>query len=154
MHINSNGITITATKWPADDSIDALRYANNDILTTQKYWHFFNYNDMKIQKVIFNRPATIILWTDGSKTIVKCAEDEVYDAEKGFAIAVCKKVFGSDFKKIFKEYVPEEEMVTALYADKKIVFTKQQPSEGQKLFDAIKKMNEITSLKYNRNKEK
>ena len=149
MHINnSNGITITATKWPTDDSIDALTYAYNGILTTQKYWNFFACNYTGIKKVIFNEPATIILWTDGSKTIVKCAEDEVFDAEKGFAMAVCKKLFGSDFKKVFKEFVPEEnEIPEKKYVDDTFVYTKQQPSEGQKLFDAIKKLNEISKLK-------
>ena len=148
MNLNLNGVKITTAKWPADHDLDALTYAYNDILMTQKYWNFFTCNYMGIKKVIFNEPATIILWTDGSKTIVKCAEDEVFDAEKGFAMAVCKKLFGSDFKKVFKEFVPEEnEIPEKKYVDDTFVYTKQQPSEGQKLFDAIKRLNEISKLK-------
>lgn len=61
-----------------------------------------------IKDVIFNYPATIILWKDGTKTIVKAGENEKYDPEKGFAMAVCKKMFGNEgnYYKVFKEYVP------------------------------------------------
>lgn len=61
-----------------------------------------------IKDVIFSDPATIILWKDGTKTIVKAGEDEKYDPEKGFAMAVCKKMFGNEgnYYKVFKEYVP------------------------------------------------
>lgn len=47
-----------------------------------------------IDKVIFNEPATIILWKDGTKTVVK-AVDEPFDREKGFAMAVLKKMAGN-----------------------------------------------------------
>lgn len=61
-----------------------------------------------IKDVIFNYPATIILWKDGTKTIVKVRKGETYDPEKGFAMAVCKKMFGNEgnYYKVFKEYVP------------------------------------------------
>lgn len=62
-----------------------------------------------IEKVIFNGPATIVFWSDGTKTIVKCTEDDIYDQEKGLAMAICKKVLGDDFKRTFKEYIKEEE---------------------------------------------
>ena len=61
-----------------------------------------------IKDVIFNYPATIILWKDGTKTIVKARKGETYDPEKGFAMAVCKKMFGNEgnYYKVFKEYTP------------------------------------------------
>lgn len=61
-----------------------------------------------IKDVIFNYPATIILWKDGTKTTVKARKGEKYDPEKGFAMAVCKKMFGNEgnYYKVFKEYVP------------------------------------------------
>lgn len=49
----------------------------------------------KIKKVIFSGPCTIVLWTDGTKTIVRCGEDEYFDKEKGFAMAVAKKALGN-----------------------------------------------------------
>lgn len=61
-----------------------------------------------IKDVIFNYPATIILWKDGTKTTVKARKGEKYDPEKGFAMAVCKKMFGNEgnYYKVFREYVP------------------------------------------------
>ena len=49
----------------------------------------------KIKKVHFNPPATVVLWTDGTKTVVKCQHDEQYDPEKGLAMAIAKKTFGN-----------------------------------------------------------
>ena len=47
-----------------------------------------------IKKVIFNDPATIVLWSDNTKTVVKC-ENEEYDKEKGLAMAIAKKALGN-----------------------------------------------------------
>ena len=80
--------------------LDAMRYAYNDTLLAN--------SNLKIVKVIFNKPATIIIWNDNSKTIVKCAKDELFDAEKGLAMAICKKILGGQFRKTFKKWTPEE----------------------------------------------
>ena len=48
-----------------------------------------------IQKVIFNDPATIVIWADGTKTVVKC-DCELYDPEKGLAMAISKKALGNN----------------------------------------------------------
>lgn len=62
-----------------------------------------------ITKVIFNNPATIVLWSDGTKTVVKCDERDEFDPEKGLAMAICKKHFGGGFyNDIFKKWIPEE----------------------------------------------
>ena len=53
------------------------------------------YNDIK--DVIFNDPATIVFWVDGSKTVVKCQERETFDPEKGLAMAISKKVLGNNY---------------------------------------------------------
>lgn len=60
-----------------------------------------------IDKVIFNNPATIILWKDGTKTVVKCQKGETFDEEKGLAIAIAKRVLGDkgNFNEVFKKYV-------------------------------------------------
>lgn len=50
-----------------------------------------------IENVIFNDPATIVFWTDGSKTVVKCQPGEIFDPEKGLAMAISKKVLGNDY---------------------------------------------------------
>lgn len=48
-----------------------------------------------IKRVIFNDPATIVLWDDDTKTIVK-AENEIFDPEKGLAMAITKKALGNE----------------------------------------------------------
>ena len=50
----------------------------------------------KIKQVIFNPPATIIIWNDGTKSVVKCQNGESFDAEKGFALAYLKKLLGNN----------------------------------------------------------
>lgn len=64
----------------------------------------------KIQNVIFNDPATIVIWSDGTKTVVK-AENEPYDPEKGLAMAIAKKFFDnkSYYFDVFKKWLPVED---------------------------------------------
>lgn len=47
-------------------------------------------NTAAIKNVIFAPPATIVYWSDGSKTVVKCSEKDVFDPEKGLAMAIAK----------------------------------------------------------------
>ena len=65
----------------------------------------------EIKDVIFNEPATIIIWKDGTKTVVKCQEGEGYDPEKGMAMAISKKALGNkgNYCEVFKKWLPEEE---------------------------------------------
>lgn len=58
-------------------------------------------NDMRlrvpeIKKVIFNKPAVIVLWKDGTKTVVKAQGKSRYDKEKGLAMAIAKKALGNE----------------------------------------------------------
>ena len=62
-----------------------------------------------ISKVIFNEPATIILWKDGSKTVVKTQDNEPFDREKGFLMAVMKYLNDgkANFNNVIKEWCDE-----------------------------------------------
>ena len=53
-------------------------------------------NAAAIKDVIFAPPATIVYWSDGSKTVVKCSEKDVFDPEKGLAMAVAKRCGGNN----------------------------------------------------------
>lgn len=70
-----------------------------------------------IKKVIFNDPATIVLWSDGTKTVVKCDPEDKFDPEKGLAMACMKKLFGNTgiYNDIFRKWIPEEEEEKSLY---------------------------------------
>lgn len=65
-----------------------------------------------IKAVHFSGPCTVIVWDDKTKTMVRCKNENI-DYEKGFAMAVAKKVFGtnksgSNYYDIFKKYLPED----------------------------------------------
>ena len=53
-------------------------------------------NTAAIKDVIFAPPATIVYWSDGSKTVVKCSEKDVFDPEKGLAMAIAKRCGGNN----------------------------------------------------------
>jgi hypothetical protein len=98
----------TLHEWRLDvDSVDISHYIRNDIENTRKltdliipelkqYKGFFNRKHIpEIKDVIFNDPATIVLWDDGTKTVVKAQGDDIFDPEKGLAMAITKKAFGN-----------------------------------------------------------
>lgn len=102
-----------------------------------------------IKDVIFNDPATIVYWVDGTKTVVK-AHNEKFDPEKGLAMAICKRFLGSNksgsnFNNIFKKWLPEqkesnsdtnikdyEKNLMALYGVPPQVFYQQERLSEQK----------------------
>lgn len=55
----------------------------------------------EIEKVIFNDPATIVLWSDGTKTVVK-THDEPYSKEHGLAMCIARRYFRDNRSKFKK----------------------------------------------------
>ena len=51
--------------------------------------------NLEIKKVIFNEPATIGFWSDGSKTVVKCGENDLYDQGKGLGMCLVERFVGN-----------------------------------------------------------
>lgn len=89
--------------------IDEFTYANNDIkaLVNSIYGRKQTNIGPQIERVIFNAPATIVFWKDGTKTVVKAQGDDEFDPEKGLAMAICKKVLGNDrdYYEVFLKHV-------------------------------------------------
>ena len=84
-----------------------------------------NSSRMNIKKVIFNNPATIVFWSDGSKTVVKSYLDD-YDPEKGLAMAIAKKALGNNgnYYNVFKKWLPkDDETIGELFCDQKAIET-------------------------------
>lgn len=52
----------------------------------------------KAKKVIYDEAAgvTVVLWMDGTKTIVRAAEGEKHDAYLGYCVALAKKMHGTN----------------------------------------------------------
>ena len=67
----------------------------------------------EIKNVIFNDPATIVFWEDGTKTVVKCQDGDEFDPEKGLAMAIAKKAYGNkgSYCNKLKKWLPKEEPV-------------------------------------------
>ena len=67
----------------------------------------------EIKNVIFNDPATIVFWEDGTKTVVKCQDGDEFDPEKGLAMAIVKKAYGNkgNYCNKLKKWLPKEEPV-------------------------------------------
>lgn len=63
----------------------------------------------EISRVIYNGPCTIVFWTDNTKTVVRC-NNEDFDKEKGLAMAFCKKVCGNNgnYFEMFKQWAKED----------------------------------------------
>lgn len=90
---------------------------------------------LNIKDVIFSDRVTVILWKDGTKTMVRAGKREHYDPEKGFAMAVCKKMFGNkgNYYEVFKKYVPVTDyIVDKKDAKKDIMITDQAVSDEVK----------------------
>ena len=95
----------------ASDSAQALKIAANSVYGRAScnddceetdMWTKANPNlgivarwSIRPEKIIFNGPKTIVLWTDGSKTIVSCKAEEQFDPYAGFCAALAKKMYGS-----------------------------------------------------------
>ena len=67
---------------------------------------------LSIKKVIFNGPATIVIWADGSKTVVKLMDGDDYDPEKAIMMCLVEKMLGSkaEAKRFFKKWIPEVDL--------------------------------------------
>lgn len=74
----------------------------------------------KIERVIFNDPATIVMWNDGTKTVVKCQDGDTYDKQTGLLMCIAKKHFGNAgrFNDVLHEWVRCEEVEPSFDWDK------------------------------------
>lgn len=95
---------------PAVPSFDALKDAMKRYLGTGLTVSPYQKAMSKIKNVIFNDPATIVFWSDGTKTVVKCGKDDTFDPEKGLAMAISKYFFDNAgyFNDVFKKWIPKK----------------------------------------------
>ena len=86
----------------ADDIVKCTDKKLNYLINVAPYF--------RIKKVIFNNPATIVYWSDGDKTVVKCGKDDTYSEETGLALCFMKKALGNkgNYNNTFKKYIKEE----------------------------------------------
>ena len=100
-----------------------------------------------IKNIIFNDPLTIIVWSDGTKTFVMASKNDVYDPEKGMALAIAKKAMGNKYSyydeirkwiaKDTKRKAKEEESVSLILS---------RISKETSFHDALKRTVELAKL--------
>ena len=63
------------------------------------------YPTIGIKKVIYNNPATIVYFTDGSKSVVKLHPNDTFDEKTGLLMAISKRLLGSvNLHRTLREY--------------------------------------------------
>lgn len=158
---------IRESRYPmlkVEGELDLFKEENNMMLDVKNYVNAnfgIEYDKIppalglpKIWKVIFNPPATIVIWDDlpsllwscgdqkkpkRSKTVVKCGEDDIYDPEKGLAMCIAKKALGNqgNYFNQFKKWLPKEEDPKHV-VDDKLVF-RSMPDVLSRIMKDLKK---------------
>lgn len=111
-------IFVGAVRWLEEHNdfeklLDEQAYISADVLNTSAAIERQNAGLPKIKKVHFSGPVTCVIWADGTKTLVRCGENDILDHEKGLAMDIAKKALGtnasgSNYYDIFKEWLPEK----------------------------------------------
>ena len=118
-YINTGKVATVSTPYhPFPDDLEIIFSPSNNLKHLKRKIPYINVDTKKTDykeglvaeltpiNVIFNPPATIVFWEDGEKTVVKCGEGEVFDKEKGLAMAFCKRVWGNKgrFNTMFEKW--------------------------------------------------
>ena len=83
--------------------------SNGNITTWCSSEPFAEESEVYITKVLYNNPATIVFWNDGTKTIAKAHGSDLYSPEIGLMICCFKKLTsGSALKNLLADWVPAE----------------------------------------------
>ena len=103
-----------------------------------------------IKNVIFSGPCTIVQWSDGDKTIVRC-ENEDFDKEKGLAMAIVKKLFGtneskSNYNDIFKKWIQEEKVPEFLNKKMNVSEDKKYHTVKDAMYMPVKQYANMTGM--------
>ncbi len=77
-----------------DAALDCIRRHPNEILPD-------------IERLIFNDPAIIVYWNDGTKTVVKCQPGDTFNPETGLMAAMLKRFMGNNgsYNKIINHWL-------------------------------------------------
>lgn len=118
-YIYANDSTTIANNYNHYDKIvnGSITIPDSSVVNLDKVTQYLpkNYNlppspwpNIKITKVLFNGPATIIFFSDGTKSSVKITSDPEFDGyddrESAMMFAFLKRVKGNRWKKELKRY--------------------------------------------------
>ena len=94
--------------YKPDLSEELIGYLREDVRATNEAYMCIRHT---IKKVIFNGPATVVIWLDGTKTVVKCMEGDIYDPEKALMMCIMERLLGGskmEVKRLFKKWINKE----------------------------------------------
>ena len=115
-----------------NSNFEVNKYCYNDVMAARDFlnsiYGISSSHIPEIKNVIFNDPATIVFWEDGTKTVVKCQDGDEFDPEKGLAMAIVKKAYGNkgNYCNKLKKWLPKEEPVDtgrSIFVPKEFTFT-------------------------------
>lgn len=101
-----------------NSNFEVNKYCYNDVIAARDFlnsiYGMSSSHIPEIKNVIFNNPATIVFWEDGTKTVVKCQDGDEFDPEKGLAMAIAKKAYGNkgSYCNKLKKWLPKEQVDT------------------------------------------
>lgn len=145
MHTSSGGVDVI---------INGNRYNVPEVMFTHNYYEKPKVTICgnvefapTIKDVIFNPPATIVFWSDNTKTVVK-ADEETYDPEKGLAMAISRKMIGDnkrEYYNVFRHYLKKWEKQKRQDEPRINFYNDFMVSTSCEADDIIDKMNELVS---------
>ena len=100
---------------------------------------------LSITNVIFSPPATIVFWSDKTKTVVKCDPKEEYDPEKGIAMAICKKMIGDNKRDYYNVF---------LHWNKKYEKQQKEKEEIDNILERLKLFTSGLGVKFDNSHDK
>ena len=115
-----------------NSNFEVDKYCYDDVVTPRDLLNYMygmsSSHIPEIKNVIFNDPATIVFWEDGTKTVVKCQDGDEFDPEKGLVMAIVKKAYGNkgSYCNKLKKWLPKEEPVDtnrSIFVPKEFTFT-------------------------------
>lgn len=95
--------------------IDPLTITDPDVREKTSYSNYYKTPNRipTLKRIIVSKKAgvTVVLWDDGTKTIVKCSEADTYDVYAAYCAAFAKKCYGtnSQLKKTIEKFTVHQE---------------------------------------------
>lgn len=81
-----------------------------------------------VEKIVYNGPATIVFWKDGTKTVIKCHEGDQFDEVTGFLLCCLRKMMTQN------SYSELCEVLDRVYATKaERIANEKKPCECEKV---------------------
>lgn len=103
-----NAIKVT---WAYSENTTEIQIHRDDVYYSREelLMQCFALYKLGIKKLIFSGPATIAIWNDKKKTVVKCKEDEdAFNTENGLYLCVMKKFMDdSSIRHCFNTWIKE-----------------------------------------------